>query len=292
MTLPNTLQWITYNDTVHGYITQDRGVGTGTPHYANDVQTPFHTQLGAPWAGTVITPPGGEGNYPAWGGQIFVRMPTGSVYYMYHLDLLYKIPGTKVQQGEVLGLSGGQTSGGYHPTSSIYSNGPHTHFGFWTKFVKVNGGQTSIPYGPDITPSIAALRAGSGLTPDVGKGGSSGNFAQTAQTILSGGETPLTLAPNADVNELLWAFDQVLDLRNPFDNVQTGGTIFDALNAALQIGGNMVDDASAATVRILFLVAGIFVLFKVTGAFIDYGALTGTIRDSTKTIAEGIALFA
>lgn len=292
MALPSTLQWLTYNDTVHGYITADRGVGSGTPHYANDIQTPFHTQLGAPWDGTVINPPGGEGNYPAWGGQIFVKMPTGSVYYMYHLDLLYKSPGQKVKQGEVLGLSGGQTSGGYHPTSSVYSNGPHTHFGFWTKFVKVNGGQTSIPYGPDITPSIAALRSGSGLTPDVGKASGDSNLVQTAQAILSGGDTPLTLAPNADVNELLWAFDQVLELKNPFDNVTVSSNPFDAITAAFQVGGNIVDDASAAVVRMLFIIAGLFVLFKVTGAFIDYGALTGTIRDSTKTIAEGLALFA
>lgn len=292
MALPSTLQWLEFNDTVHGYITQDRGVGSGTPHYANDIQTPFHTQLGAPWDGTVITPPGGEGNYPAWGGQIFVRMSTGSVYYMYHLDLLYKTPGTKVKQGEVLGLSGGQTSGGYHP-ATVGSNGPHTHFGFWTKFVKVNGGRTSIPYGPDITPSIAALRAGSGISPDVGKGGSgSSSLVETAQMVLSGGKTPLTLAPNADVTELLWAFDQVLELRNPFDGVQTSGNLFDAVGAAVQVGGNIVDDMSAAVVRLVFLIAGLFVLFKITGAFINYGALAGTLKDSAKTIAEGVALFA
>ena len=44
-----------YDDGIgHGYITTYQGAGTDTPHYAYDLETPFHTPLTAPLAGTVV----------------------------------------------------------------------------------------------------------------------------------------------------------------------------------------------------------------------------------------------
>jgi hypothetical protein len=138
----------------HGYITAYQGAGTDTPHYADDVATPFHTPITALLSGTII-----QADYAPWGGEVFIRTPSGQTYYYYHLDLLYVQAGQSVVAGQILGLSGGQNSGGLHPVSTQWSTGPHTHVGWFTGFVQSPNG--TIPYGPDVTPLIQAARQGS-----------------------------------------------------------------------------------------------------------------------------------
>jgi murein DD-endopeptidase MepM/ murein hydrolase activator NlpD len=142
-----------YDDPIgHGYITQYEGPNTDTPHYADDVETPFHTPITELFGGKVVT-----ANYQPWGGQVFVETNVPGIgpieEYFYHFDEIDVSPGQTVARGQKLGLSGGQTSGGEHPTNPHYSTGPHTHVGFFTKYVSAPGGG-SIPYGPDITPYI------------------------------------------------------------------------------------------------------------------------------------------
>jgi murein DD-endopeptidase MepM/ murein hydrolase activator NlpD len=138
----------------HGYITSYQGPGTDTPHYADDVETPFHTPITALESGTIA-----QADYAIWsgqpgGGEVFVKPDDGSTeYYFYHLDDLYVQSGQHVQAGQVVGLSGGQNSGGDHNVSPMWSSGPHLHVGYFTNYISTPAG--SRPYGPDITPLLS-----------------------------------------------------------------------------------------------------------------------------------------
>lgn len=137
----------------HGYITSS--IGGDTPHYAADVETPFHTPITALWSGTVK-----QADYAVWGGQpgggeVFIQPDSGGdEYYYYHLDELDTRAGQHVSAGQTIGLSGGQNSGGEHPVAPAWSSGPHTHVGYFEKFVNTPIG--SRPYGPDITPALTS----------------------------------------------------------------------------------------------------------------------------------------
>lgn len=141
------------------YKTTYLGPGTDTPHFADDVQTPFHTPITALLSGTVKT-----ADFPAWGGEVFIQPDIGGPqYYYYHLDTENVKVGQHVDKGQLVGLSGGQNSGGQHPVSTAWSSGPHTHVGYFTKFVttQCDSGLCGRPYGPDITP---LLKQGAPLT--------------------------------------------------------------------------------------------------------------------------------
>lgn len=140
----------------HGYLTTFLGAGTDSPHYADDIATPFHTPLSFPFGGTVT-----KADYAPWGGEIFVKTDVpgyGSVQeYIYHLDYIDPaiIAGAHINAGQYVGLSGGQNSGGLHPVSTQWSTGPHTHIGLFTNWITTTDGTR--PYGPDITPFLKGL---------------------------------------------------------------------------------------------------------------------------------------
>lgn len=145
--------WYLYPIT-HGYTTAYQGSGTDTPHYADDIGTPFHTPLTAIKSGKVV-----QADYAAWGGEVFIQPDDGSnEYYYYHLDENDVSAGQHVNAGQMIGLSGGQNSGGEHPVSTQWSTGPHTHVGYFTNWTSTPDGTR--PDGPDITPLINALKLG------------------------------------------------------------------------------------------------------------------------------------
>lgn len=111
--------------------------GKGGVENGVDFQTPFHTPI------TVLQGLGGTItgiNKDPWGGTITVQSNTAvgnllglpSVFSYYtHLDTFASglHVGSVVNPGDLLGLSGGQVTGGNMPSGS-YSTGPHTEFGF------------------------------------------------------------------------------------------------------------------------------------------------------------------
>lgn len=147
-------QWIDYPIT-HGYITQDQGPGTDTPHYAIDIGTPQDTPLWFIEPGTITI----EDQKP-WGGEIFLKPddPSKPEEYFYHLDKFgpYKV-GDHVNSGVIVGYSGGQNTGGTMNTDPQWSTGPHTHFGEFTNYVNTAYGSRS--YGPDPTDLINIAKA-------------------------------------------------------------------------------------------------------------------------------------
>jgi hypothetical protein len=173
--------WLRYAIT-HGYITSYQGPGTDTPHYASDIATPFHTPITALLNGTVT-----QADYAVWngrpgGGEVFVKATDGRTYYYYHLDSIGVRVGQTLNAGDMVGLSGGQNSGGLHPVDPMWSTGPHTHVGFFTGFANTPAG--SRPTGPDITATILALK--NGQVPPPGTGGG------TSPTPPVTGTNPLT----------------------------------------------------------------------------------------------------
>lgn len=178
--------WNQYPKT-HGYISSYQGPNTDTPHYALDIGTPFHTPITALLPGTVKV-----ADFPVWGGQpgggeVFVQPDQGGPeYYLYHLDTENVHAGQHVNAGDMLGLSGGQNQGGYHPVGQMWSTGPHTHVGYFTGFINTPAG--SRPYGPDISNLFLSLGQNqttttqSGQPTYLGTSGSGWNLGTTNQS--------------------------------------------------------------------------------------------------------------
>ncbi len=107
--------WLRYGIS-HGYETGSNCADC--PHYAVDIGTPYHTPITALWSGTVTSQRTGL----PWGTEVFVKPDNGlPTYYYYHLDQLNTSVGQHLNAGDVIGLSGGQNSGGSNPSSSTYS---------------------------------------------------------------------------------------------------------------------------------------------------------------------------
>jgi len=160
--------WLAYGIT-NGYSTTQIQGNSDSPHFANDVGTPFHTPITALFNGTVVEQKQGL----PWGTEIFIQPDNPKIprYYYYHLDTLTTQAGEHVSAGQMIGLSGGQNSGGSNPSQPQYSSGVHTHVGFFTKWTSTPLGTR--PYGPDITPYVNALSKGQSIpqgvsNPDTG----------------------------------------------------------------------------------------------------------------------------
>lgn len=193
----NTPDWYTYPVT-HGYITGYQGPGTDTPHYAEDLGAPFHTPFFFLENGQIV-----KADYQAWGGEVFLKPDSGGPEeYVYHLDEIDVQQGQHVAAGQLIGLSGGQTSGGEHPTSPEYSTGAHIHFGEFTEYTNSPNGE--IPYGPNPGPLIAnAQDKGISLIGGVGTFNAQGNGGNST----SGGQTVNAPAPlGPQVNAILSDF--------------------------------------------------------------------------------------
>ncbi len=102
--------------------------------YGTDIGTPFHTQITELYGGTVF-----KADYAPWGGEVGVRVniPGKGIVneYYQHLDVLNVSPGQQIRIGDLIGLSGGQLTGGSHPVSRQYSSGPHTEYGFGAPWI-------------------------------------------------------------------------------------------------------------------------------------------------------------
>lgn len=155
----------------HGYDPKYEGRGTDTPHFADDVETPYDTPITTLFEGDVT-----KADYADWGGEVFIETNVPGIgpikEYFYHLDENEVVEGQHVTRGEEIGRSGGQSGYGRHPvhnTSKVtWSTGPHTHVGFFggTWVPVPNSGGLQVPSGPDITPWL-----GTGGGPSTGGNG-------------------------------------------------------------------------------------------------------------------------
>lgn len=104
----------------------------------NDVSIPLPqgTPINAPVNGIVLPQNPGQGGLYSyygrqpWGGEVDILTNLNDyggpqVVQLLHMDTISVQPGQVVSKGDVLGTSGGQTSGGNWPSSPQYSSGPH-----------------------------------------------------------------------------------------------------------------------------------------------------------------------
>lgn len=115
-----------YDDT---HITQGFKWSWANPqgHSGIDLKADFHTPLTSAVSGTVI-----GAQYRDWGGQVDIRFSLNGepfVLTYVHLDVIDSRVqiGEPIVAGTLIGLSGGQITGGAHPAGK-YSRGPHLHF--------------------------------------------------------------------------------------------------------------------------------------------------------------------
>lgn len=97
-----------------------------------------------------------------------------SIYYQ-HLDINLLKKGDTVYQGELIGYSGGQLSGGSHPSTRQFSGGSHIEIGINAPYGQANQSIWS-PLGKNINPlgffqalasgNISVLQNGTGAGPD------------------------------------------------------------------------------------------------------------------------------
>lgn len=159
-----------------------------------DLATPFHTPITALFAGTVRFAGRTQWSCGSSGDEVTIvcNLPGLGLmtsYYL-HLDEHFVNVGDTVPAGHIIGLSGGQLSGGNSPVVNcpprdIYSTGPHTEFGFNAPWVSGPG------HNIDPTPYILAARAGTlpSTSPD-------GTVTQNLN--LSTGATPTYSQVQAD----------------------------------------------------------------------------------------------
>lgn len=117
----NTQDWNNY---------RDQYAGITYPVNGDDIPVPFHTPITAIFPGTIYNE-----YVDASGATAIIQAdnPTdlkGVPYYYYaHLDTFNVSTGQHVNPGDVVGLSGGQLTGGQHPASTQFSTGPHIMLG-------------------------------------------------------------------------------------------------------------------------------------------------------------------
>lgn len=192
--------WLSYPVT-HGYIPSYDPTQADTPHWADDIATPFHSNITALLSGTVI-----QSDYAGWGGEVFIQPDSTSYpeYYVYHLDQLNVLPGQHVNAGDLLGLSGGENPGypgALHPASPEWSTGPHTHVGFFSQYTQTPVG--SRPEGPDITPLLQAIKTGK-INPAIASIGPTTPISGSSNNTTSSGSS-LPILP-----DLAGGFQQIM----------------------------------------------------------------------------------
>jgi len=239
---PTGKQWYDYPiNQINDYATSYKGAGTDTPHFAVDIEAPMDTPFYFLEPGTIV-----KADYQAWGGEVFEQPDdkTRPQEYVYHLDQINVKVGQHVSIGQRVGLSGGQTSGGSHPTSPQFSTGPHIHFGEFTKFVDSPNGM--IPYGPDPNPLLQAAQGGNvSASSDSGTG-----TTNNASNSLIAVNAPTPLAQK--VNDILSEFPGFAGLAIALDKAeQFPGVIWYNPGSSVQIVppgsvGTVINQAATA----------------------------------------------
>lgn len=124
------------------------GVGISVPTVDTPISSLTAGTVVAAAFGQDLAPPGQNWNY---GGFIIVKSTIPGIgicdVFYRHMDTLSVQKNDSVGVGQVLGLSGGQTQGGHHPESPVFSTGPHIDVGI---------NPTTLPFtsiGPNVDPT-------------------------------------------------------------------------------------------------------------------------------------------
>jgi murein DD-endopeptidase MepM/ murein hydrolase activator NlpD len=252
----------------------------GVSEKGQDFASAYGTPIGVAVGGKVVRQ---VHNANSIGDVVEVQASDGSVWLYQHITATTHV-GQTLNVGDVVGRQNGlpidQYSTGSHIEVRYLAPGKwNAAIDSWSQpwqnpanVFKSIGGTTA---GTTSSNLIAAL---------LSAGGFSGGSAAAA---AAAGKPVVTLAPNADVTQLLQALDAVLTVTNPFLVQQVtldqltvpavGSVSFpDPLSWIEGFGTNLVDDLIAVIVRSIFILIGVFILYKVVSHFIDFGAIAET----------------
>lgn len=256
----------------------------GSSEKGQDYSTTFGTPVGVPVGGKVMRIVHNDNSI---GDVVELQDSSGAVWLYQHITASVRV-GQTLQCGSVVGTENGL------PVDQ-YSTGPHIEVRYCPTGWSIGLDSWVEPW---VNPASVFSSLGSQQAGAVAAGNPLTAFANAVTG--TNGKTPITLAPGADVTIVLATLDQVLLLTNPFTtnmtNIQrdtiAGVSFTDPVAWVSQFGVNMVDDMAALVVRALLIGLGLFVLFKVLSAFIDFGQLQQTAIKGAETVAKGAVMFA
>ncbi len=254
----------------------------GSSEKGQDYANAFGTPIAVPVGGQIVR---SVHNDNSIGDVVELQDANGAVWLYQHITAKVKV-GDSLQCGSIIGTENGL------PVDQ-YSTGPHIEVRYCPSGWNIGTDSWNEPWvnPASIFNSIGAQTAGA----------VSGNVLTAlagAITGSGGAAAPITLAPNADVTVLLGTLDQLMLLTDPFKvgSVQqdtiAGVTFTDPVAWATQFGVNLIDDLTALTLRAVCLALGVFVIYKVLSAFIDFGAITQTVTSGAATVAKAGVLLA
>ena len=270
----------------------------GGPKPDANIACPSGTPVTAILPGVISGINSPDGSIPAWGATITVKMDTPINAIATHYAFLHLRPipanlhiGQRVKAGDLLGYSGPQGTQGSQQVLLGFALYNGDCYGYGPTYSQYLGSPSLNP-----TALLTAAQKGTLKIPSTYSTGGVSSLPGVAGLIANN----VTLAPDADVTGLLWALDQVLTLENPFtENMQNiqqdsiaGVTFTDPIAWANQFGTNVIGDLSAMVIRSLFLILGLFVLYKVASAFIDFGAIAQSAASGVQTAAKAGVMFA
>ncbi len=264
-----------------------------------DIGTPFGTPMTALYAGIVNfagrTCWGQNCSNGSSGGEVSIvcnvpGLGTMTSYYL-HLDRLAPgiISGAAVGAGQLIGYSGGQLSGGNWPVvnanGNVYSDGPHTEFGFNAPWVAGPG--TNV----DPTFAINQARSGqlglptNGYSPE-GSTSAPSTPWPTAQFIQQGLLSFLGLAINTkQAVSRIEGYDGIAEDLDYMEQMQP-------MNLLNPIGSVMVN-GQALFFRAMLIVAGLAMMYAVAHRLLDTPFVQNVIlgpandlRQSAQQVAE------
>jgi hypothetical protein len=259
---------------------QNNGRGTnpfnGVSEKGIDYSTTFATPVCVPVAGKIVRI---VHNNNSIGDVVELQASDGSVWLYQHIDANVKV-------GQTLGVAGAIGTEDGLPVDQ-YSTGPHIE----VRYCKPGTWNAGIDSW--VEPWVNPFSIFSGLSGDA-VGGPIDSSTITSTVVNTAQKAINVLTPNASVTATLYAIDQFMTLKNPFDvSTETidqvsflGSSPIDNPFTWLgTIGSNIVLDLGAATFRLILAIVAVFILFTVMKKFVDVGAVAGTALKAGESIA-------
>ncbi len=264
--------WAWFNSPVTNYY-------DGANEKGEDYSTAFGTPVCVPVGGTIKRI---VHNNNAINDIVELMDTDGAVWLYQHITATVKV-GQTLQCGGQVGTENGL------PIDQ-YSTGPHIEVRY------ISPGK----WNPHIESWIEQWENPRAVFSKVGDQPAGSVSTSALQTIAQaftgkGGKLPIQLAPTADVTALLWTFDELLTVSNPFDVNATTDTInaagvtasfTDPVSWVEGFGGNLVDNMVAINMRFIFIVIGVVIIIKVLNNFIDFENLFDSGMQTLKSAIQ------
>jgi hypothetical protein len=252
-----------------------------------NIQCPQGTPVTVVANGTVsgVNSPGGA--IPAWGAAVTIRLDTPINAIATHMAYIHMQPvsagikvGMRVAVGDVIGKAGTALAQGSEkvPLGFAFSNGDYYGFGAGWSY---NGDPRLNPYS---------------FLSGVAKNGVSGSGGSGLLSSVTSAASKISLGPNASVTQLLVSLDAAGTLSNPFDTSQNsvqqdsiaGASFTDPMSWLQAVGTNTTNDLGAIALRLVLLIIGAVLFYKILSQFVDVGKITSAGKSLGLLVAGGV----